>query len=211
MLSSSWLIRERRKEGREKGVCGLLLLEFKTSLWKGAMGSSQCPFSLFQLQAGCWNTLKSPARQSCIWRGNYSWCHSINLFPYSRGIIWALLLDTDPSWEQGGGRKKLVDIEFFQLKECLDSSSAGQFQAGCWSWIFPGSVCSAVSLFAMQIKSVNIHVILRLHKWECQHLETLIDFSPPPWRRYVVCGIWERLSGTCLGRCVRSSWNSGSC
>lgn len=71
-----------------------------------------------------------------------------------------------------------MDMEFFQLKECLGSSCAGQFQAGCWSWIFPGSVSSAVSLFAMKIKSLNIHGILRLQKRECQHLETLISFFP---------------------------------
>lgn len=70
-----------------------------------------------------------------------------------------------------------MDIEFFQLKGYV-GSCAGQFQAGCSSWIFPGSVCSTVSHFAMKTKSLSIHGILRLQKWECQQLETLIRFFP---------------------------------
>lgn len=98
-----------------------------------------------------------------------------------------------------------MDIEFFQLKGYV-GSCAGQFQAGCSSWIFPGSVCSTVSHFAMKTKSLSIHGILRLQKWECQHGD--IDSFFPHWRRCVVCGMWDRLSGTRLGRCVRSFWNS---
>lgn len=50
-------------------------------------------------------------------------------------LVHALLLDTlilAVIEEYSGGRKKPVDVHFFQFKECLNSSCVGQVIAQNW-------------------------------------------------------------------------------
>lgn len=74
------------------------------------------------------------------------------------------------------GGKKLWTLSFSSLRNAWVHPGLDNSKLRCW--VFPRSVCSTVSLFAMKIKPLNIHGILRLQKWEYQQLETLISFFP---------------------------------
>lgn len=88
------------------------------------------------------------------------------------------------------GGKKTVDIEFFQVKECLGSSWPGQFQA--WMLGIPQVCLLHCFPLCNENKTLKYPWDLEVAKMGISAVGD-IDFFFPHWRRYVVCEMWERL------------------